>query len=406
MSKVVKLLEKEMKKENSDYATLAKATLCAISIFNRKRGGEVQRMKLDDFHSLSPGESINENQDMMKTLSETEKKMVKFFERVEIRGKFNRTVPILLTKVMKQALMKITDMRKEMHCLVSDYMFATPTGTRPYKGCVLLKDFAAQAGVSDLDIFTYTNLRKQIATLVQSLEISNLEQDQLADFLGHDIRIHRSFYRLPQEVLQKAKVAKLLLALNRRQLSLLEKILEGEMEDQIEDAELEFDDENNANKSGKKAEQREKRAEKKRPKREESEREEMNASKKTRLEEDERGEEAIKMMEREEAIDMMEREEDERGEEARERQVQTSSDDELEYCPPRKKTSTRRNWTKVEDTAIKRFFRLNLITGKLPGLQQCQEALCTEPVFKGRTWRNLKDKVRNTIDKTKPKLTR
>lgn len=37
----------------------------------------------------------------------------------------------------------------------------------------------------------------------------------LAKFLGHDIRIHREYYRLPEETLQVAKVAKLLLAMEQ-----------------------------------------------------------------------------------------------------------------------------------------------------------------------------------------------
>jgi len=32
--------------------------------------------------------------------------------------------------------------------------------------------------------------------------------------MGHDIRVHRTFYRLPENVLQAAKVTKLLHAIN------------------------------------------------------------------------------------------------------------------------------------------------------------------------------------------------
>lgn len=46
------------------------------------------------------------------------------------------------------------------------------------------------------------------------MAISKLDQDQLASFLGHDIRVYRSIYRLPVDVLEKAKVAKILLAAN------------------------------------------------------------------------------------------------------------------------------------------------------------------------------------------------
>lgn len=91
----------------------------------------------------------------------------------------------------------------------------TQSGRRPYRGSHILKQFAQEAGVSDVSVFNFTNLRKQVATLFQSLEISKLDQDQLATFLGHDIRIHRSIYRLPVDIIEKARVAKILLAANR-----------------------------------------------------------------------------------------------------------------------------------------------------------------------------------------------
>ena len=60
-----------------------------------------------------------------------------------------------------------------------------------------------------------TKLSKHIATMSQMLSLKRHELDLLANFLGHDIRIHREFYRLPEETLQMAKVSKLLLAMER-----------------------------------------------------------------------------------------------------------------------------------------------------------------------------------------------
>ena len=76
----------------------------------------------------------------------------------------------------------------------------------------MIKEYAKEAGVTDGSIFTFTQLRKQVATLSQTLHISKWEQDQLATFLGHDIR---SVYRQPIEVMDRAKVAKILLSVNK-----------------------------------------------------------------------------------------------------------------------------------------------------------------------------------------------
>ena len=42
------------------------------------------------------------------------------------------------------------------------------------------------------------------------LNLKENELDMRAQFMGHDIQLHREFYRLPSDVLQTAKVAKIL----------------------------------------------------------------------------------------------------------------------------------------------------------------------------------------------------
>lgn len=53
----------------------------------------------------------------------------------------------------------------------------------------------------------------------QVLNLHENEADQLADFLGHDIRVHRQYYRLLQGTLQLAKMSKMLLAVEKGTLS-------------------------------------------------------------------------------------------------------------------------------------------------------------------------------------------
>lgn len=85
---------------------------------------------------------------------------------------------------------------------------------RPYRGSTVLRELAEEAHVEDPTLFTATSLRKQLATLSQALEISKYNQDHLATFLGHDIRIHRNIYCQPVDIVQKAKVASILLKVN------------------------------------------------------------------------------------------------------------------------------------------------------------------------------------------------
>ena len=119
---------------------------------------------------------------------------------------------------MLQKIEKILILRDSLS-ITSEYLFATPSGERPYRGSDVIKMLAVEAGVKAPEIFTWTSLRKQVATLSQAMEISETEQDQLAQFLGHGIRVHRDFYRLPHDTLQKAKVAKILMRINSGKIS-------------------------------------------------------------------------------------------------------------------------------------------------------------------------------------------
>ena len=48
----------------------------------------------------------------------------------------------------------------------------------------------------------------------QTAALTELDVDWLARHLGHDIRVHRQFYRLHESTAELAKVSKLLLAVD------------------------------------------------------------------------------------------------------------------------------------------------------------------------------------------------
>uniref|UniRef100_A0AAV2K384 Uncharacterized protein n=1 Tax=Knipowitschia caucasica TaxID=637954 RepID=A0AAV2K384_KNICA len=64
-----------------------------------------------------------------------------------------------------------------------------------------------------LDKMWSTKLRKHVATLCQLLDLSNQELEQVAKFMGHDIRVHCNYYRQTDKTFQVAKVGKLLFAM-------------------------------------------------------------------------------------------------------------------------------------------------------------------------------------------------
>ena len=117
---------------------------------------------------------------------------------------------------MQQALDLLVSKRQE--CGVPQeniYLFARPYAFSFYRGSDCLRHFAKACGAKSPVSLTSTKLRKQTGTLSQVLNLTNTELDQLAGFLGHDIRVHRQFYRHPEGTLQLAKIRKVLMALEQ-----------------------------------------------------------------------------------------------------------------------------------------------------------------------------------------------
>lgn len=116
--------------------------------------------------------------------------------RVEIEGKRGRKVAVLLTDEMKKNT-KILFQQRENAKVSGDCLFSKPGDSKfPYRGSDCLRRFAEEAGVQNPTAITSTRLSKQLATLAQILNLNKTSQDILSTLQGHDIRVHRQFYKI------------------------------------------------------------------------------------------------------------------------------------------------------------------------------------------------------------------
>lgn len=60
-------------------------------------------------------------------------------------------------------------------------------------------------------------------------------------------------------------------------------------------------------------------------------------------------------------------------------------------------------WTEKEKETVIKQFQKYLLLKKLPGKREIQNCIDTEIVLSRRTWRNVKDFIRNTITTTERK---
>lgn len=95
------------------YAKFTKATLASIIVFNRRPAGEVSKILFKNFQERNNAE--------LHQGDYFEQKLCDHFSRVEIRGKRDRKVAVLLTPDMVEALTYLVEMRKD--CKVQKEQF-------------------------------------------------------------------------------------------------------------------------------------------------------------------------------------------------------------------------------------------------------------------------------------------
>ncbi|KYN50432.1 hypothetical protein ALC57_00069, partial [Trachymyrmex cornetzi] len=195
MKENIEILSNEFSYET--WKSLAEVTLTAIQVFNRRRAGETERILINDFKNYECVCGSSSTCD----ISEQSNK-VHNYVRFTIRGKLNRTVPVLLDAQMLKSIQLLLQFREDAKVPSSNpFLFGLPsTNKRQYKhllACKLMRDFAIACGAKNVSALRGTALRKHVATKCVDLNLSDNQVTRVARFMGHHEHIHKEIYRQP-----------------------------------------------------------------------------------------------------------------------------------------------------------------------------------------------------------------
>ncbi|KAK9882911.1 hypothetical protein WA026_023711 [Henosepilachna vigintioctopunctata] len=174
------------------WTKLGGALLVALQLFNRRRVGEIERVKIQDFLQYK---NIDHNEDNVSVAINNEN-----YVRFLIRGKRGRGVPVLVDKY------KLT-------CLKTFLKYRRKAGV-PQKNPYLFGIEGAndtqhlEAGDYYINMHIYvvqknperlkgTELRKHFATKCSTMDLEDIEVKDIADYMGHHRNIHLEHYRMP-----------------------------------------------------------------------------------------------------------------------------------------------------------------------------------------------------------------
>lgn len=173
------------------YKLLVQCTLALLILFNRRRIGDVQYLKVDDYKS----ERKTDFQDFEATLSESEKLLTKQYKRVINGGKGSRAVVILVPPLLQNFMDLLLLNRQKYISSENRYVFALPNSSLKWaQGDVAIRNLTTKMNLENPQAISSNKLRKHIATAMQVLSMSKTDCKQFSKFMGHTEKTHEEYY--------------------------------------------------------------------------------------------------------------------------------------------------------------------------------------------------------------------
>lgn len=192
----------------TEWNILAETTLLGIQVFNRRRPGEMERVLIEDFKCYE-GLDAETPEEFRTTFSR--KYEADRYVRFLIRGKLNRTVPVILDKNQLESIKLLLERREDARVNPRNpYVFGVVGPSNKFlRACTLIRKYSIECGAEHPERLRGTNLRKHIATTCIKLNLQDDQVRDLANFMGHNEKIHKDIYKQPiasRDILRMSKL--------------------------------------------------------------------------------------------------------------------------------------------------------------------------------------------------------
>jgi hypothetical protein len=179
----------------TNYKILTECVLALTVMFNRKRVGDVQYLKIT---SYKKDQDTTNEKAFVESLTNVEKIISKKFKRVVTGGKGSKPIPILFTPQLQKYISTLLEIREQATVvpLSNPYLFANPGSSDKWmSGYHVIRKLALNCGAKNPSRLSSTRFRKHIATTLQLMAMDENDMEQVATFMGHTKKTHTEFYR-------------------------------------------------------------------------------------------------------------------------------------------------------------------------------------------------------------------
>jgi len=149
------------------WRALSEVVLAQLVVFNKRRGNEPATMLVSAYVNR-PNWKDKSSKEVVSCLQPMEKVLMERMDLVQVPGKRNRRVPILITPEVRSAMNLLLHTRDD--CSVPSqnrFFFATDSTAGHLDSWLVLHNCARDAGVTNPRLITSRSLRKYVATLAQ-----------------------------------------------------------------------------------------------------------------------------------------------------------------------------------------------------------------------------------------------
>ena len=178
------------------FVELRNLTVCRLTVFNARRGGEPARLVLSEWRDADMNSWLDLKRVQSSSVTEFERSMFKDLKITFLGGKgVNHLVPDLIPRDLLGAMRTLSSpsVRDDANVhKANEYMFpSTQLTTTHVNGWQAVHNVCVSANIDEPDKLTATKMRHRVSTLYAATDMPESEKHYFYKHMGHSEEINQ-----------------------------------------------------------------------------------------------------------------------------------------------------------------------------------------------------------------------